>query len=136
MDPHSLSIIGLLVLCLIPAVLGGAAGPIKGKAGLIGGPVSNPGDENFIYRLDRAHMNGVENLAPFAIAAVLAMMVGLGPVYLAVLVWLQVALRLAYSAVYIRGGAAGKGGNLRTVLFVAAAADLVVLIVSAAVAAL
>ncbi len=136
MEPHSASIIGLLVLCLIPAVLGGAAGPVKGKAGRIGGPVSDPGDENFIYRLDRAHMNGVENLAPFAVAAVLAMMVGLGAVYLAVLVWAQVVLRLSYSVVYLRGGAAAKGGNLRTVLFVLAAANLVVLIVSAAVAAL
>lgn len=75
------------------------------------------------------HLNSVEALAPFAVPAVLAMIVGVGPTTLAALVWLFLAIRLFHLAVYIRGGNAAKGGNVRTILYVSGAAVTLVLVV-------
>ena len=86
-------------------------------------------DSNLLYRIDRAHMNSVEALAPFVVPAVLAMLVGVGPTTLAVLVWLHVAIRLIHSATYLRGGNAAKGGSVRTILYVSGALVAVALIV-------
>jgi uncharacterized membrane protein len=61
MEAYTLSIVGVLALCLLSVLLA-----------------------NLLYRIDRVHMNSVEALAPFV---VLAMMVGVGPTTLAVLVW-------------------------------------------------
>ena len=74
-------------------------------------------------------MNSVEALAPFVVPALLAMMVGVGPITLAVLVWVHVAIRLNHLAVYLRGGDAAKGGSLRTVLYVSGSLVTVILIV-------
>jgi uncharacterized MAPEG superfamily protein len=65
-------------------------------------------------------MNSVETLAPFVVPAVLAMMVGVEPITLAALIWLHIA-RVLHLPVYVRGGKAGKGGNVRTVLYVSGA---------------
>jgi len=86
-------------------------------------------DTNLLYRIDRAHMNSVEALAPFVVPAVLAMLVGVGPTTLAVLVWVHVAIRLIHSAIYLRGGNAAKGGSVRTILYVSGALVAVALIV-------
>jgi uncharacterized MAPEG superfamily protein len=85
-------------------------------------------DKNLLYRIDRVHMNSVEALAPFAVPAVIAMMVGVGPVLLAVLAWLHVAIRLIHLVVYLRGSDAARGGNVRTVLYVASALVTIALI--------
>jgi uncharacterized MAPEG superfamily protein len=86
-------------------------------------------DDNRLYRIDRAHMNSVEALAPFVVPAVLAMMVGVVPTTLAVLVWVYIAIRLVHLTVYLRGGNAAKGGSVRTILYVAGALVTIVLIV-------
>ena len=96
---------------------------MKGKAGLIGGPVPDARDENFLFRLDRSHANTVESIFSFVAPAMLAIMLGVGPGLLAMLVWVFLAIRVAYSIVYLRGGALGKGGSLRTVLHVLGIAD-------------
>lgn len=75
------------------------------------------------------HLNSVEALAPFVVPAVLAMMVGVGPVVLATLVWLHLAIRLAHLAIYLRDGNAAKGGSVRTILYVSGALVTAVLIV-------
>lgn len=136
MGAYTLSIIGMLVLCLLSIVLAVYSGSSKGRAGALSGPVLPADDDNLLYRIDRAHMNSVEALAPFVVPAVLAMMVGVGPITLAVLVWLYAAIRLVHLAVYLRGGKAAKGGSMRTVLYVAGALVTVVLIVVTAVAAI
>ncbi|MCB1390701.1 MAG: MAPEG family protein [Rhodobacteraceae bacterium] len=129
---YGASILGLLVLCALPLLLAGVSGPVKGKAGLSGGPVIGRGEESFAFRLDRAQMNNVESLTSFAVPAVLAMLVGVGAGFLAWLVWLQVALRLAHAGVYLAGGAVARGGNLRTVFFVLGLVVTLVLIVATA----
>jgi uncharacterized MAPEG superfamily protein len=71
----------------------------------------------------------VEALAPFVVPAVLAMMVGVRPSTLALLVWTHVAIRLVHTAIYLRGGNAAKGGSVRTILYVSGALVTVILVV-------
>ena len=130
MQAYSLSIIGLLGLCLIPLVLANIVGPLKGRDKLIGGPVSDARDDYVVYRLDRAHANSVESIPFFIAPAILAMMVGVGSGYLATLVWIYLGLRLAYCVVYLRGGLLAKGGSLRTVVHILGTLTALVLIVS------
>jgi uncharacterized MAPEG superfamily protein len=75
------------------------------------------------------HMNSVEALAPFVVPAVLAMMVGVGPTTLAVLVWVYVAIRLIHLVIYLRGGNAAKGGSVRTILYISGALVILILVV-------
>ncbi|HTN63833.1 MAG TPA: MAPEG family protein [Devosia sp.] len=136
MAAYSISVIGILVTCLLSLLLALYSGRSKGAAGLLSGPVLDARDDNKLYRIDRVHMNSVEALAPFAVSAVLAMLVEVTPILLAILVWLHVAIRLAHMVVYLRGGEAAKGGHLRTVLYVSSALVTIVMIVAAGWAAL
>jgi uncharacterized MAPEG superfamily protein len=136
MAAYSLSIVGVLVLCLLSIVLAVHSGSSKGRAGALSGPVLPADDNNPLYRIDRVHMNAVEALTPFVVPALLAMMVGVRPATLATLVWIYVAIRLIHVVVYLRGGNAAKGGSIRTILYVSGALATVVLIVTTAVAAI
>jgi uncharacterized MAPEG superfamily protein len=129
LEAYTLSIVGVLALCLLSILLAIHSGSSKGRAGALSGPVLPADDSNLLYRIDRAHMNSVEALAPFVVPAVLAMLVGVGPTTLAVLVWVHVAIRLIHSAIYLRGGNAAKGGSVRTILYVSGALVAVALIV-------
>ena len=112
------------------------SGASKGKAGALSGPVIPADDSNRLYRIDRVHMNAVEALTPFAIPAVLAMMIGVRPTTLATLVWIYSAIRLTHVIVYLGGGNAAKGGNVRTILYVSGALVTVLLIAITTVAAI
>lgn len=136
MGPYWLSIVGVLALCLLSVALAVYSGSSKGFAGKLSGPVIPADDDNPLYRIDRVHMNSVEALAPFVVPAVLAMMVGVGPVTLAVLVWVHLAIRLTHMGIYLRGGDAAKGGGLRTILYVSGAAVTLVLVLATGWAAL
>ena len=136
MAAYSLSVFGVLVLCLLSILLAIYSGSSKGRAGALSGPVLPADDDNLLYRIDRVHMNAVEALTPFVVPAVLAMMVGVGSATLATLVWIYVAIRLIHVAVYLRGGKAAKGGSIRTVLYVSGALVTLVLIAVTAVAAI
>ena len=118
MEAYTLSVIGVLAICLLSILLAIYSGVSKGLAGALSGPVVPADDGNLLYRIDRVHINSVEALAPFVVPAVLAMMVGVAPATLAVLIWLHVAIRLVHLVVYLRGGNAAKGGSVRTVLHV------------------
>lgn len=128
MEAYIFSVIGILALCLLSLVLAVYSGISKGKAGTLGGPVLDARDDNTLYRIDRAHMNSVEALTPFALSAVSAMLFGVGAGLLAGLVWLHLGLRLAHSVVYLRGGEAAKGGKLRSALYVSSGLVTVILI--------
>lgn len=128
MEAYTLSIIGVLVLCLLSIVLAIYSGSSKGRAGKLSGPVVPAADENLLYRIDRVHMNSVEALAPFIVPAALAMMVGVGSTTLAVLVWAFTAIRLAHVAIYLGGGNAAKGGSVRTILYVLGALVTAILV--------
>ena len=136
MAAYSLSIVGVLVLCLLSILLAVYSGSSKGRAGALSGPVLPLDDGNLLYRIDRVHMNAVEALPPFVVPTILAMMVGVRPVTLATLVWVYVAIRLIHVAVYLRGGKAAKGGSIRTILYVSGALVTIILIVVTAVAAI
>jgi uncharacterized MAPEG superfamily protein len=136
MEAYSLSIVGVLVLCLLSILLAVYSGSSKGRAGALSGPVLPLDDENLLYRIDRVHMNAVEALLPFVVPSILAMMVGVRPITLATLVWVYVAIRLIHLAVYLRGGKAAKGGSIRTILYVSGALVTIILIALTAVAAI
>jgi len=136
MAAYSLSIVGVLVLCLLSILLAVYSGSSKGRAGTLSKPVLPLDDDNLLYRIDRVHMNAVEALPPFVVPTILAMMVGVRPVTLATLVWVYVAIRLIHVAVYLRGGKAAKGGSIRTILYVSGALVTIILIVVTAVAAI
>jgi uncharacterized MAPEG superfamily protein len=136
MAAYSLSIVGVLVLCLLSIVLAVYSGSSKGRARALSGPVLPLDDDNLLYRIDRVHLNAVEALPPFVVPALLAMMVGIRPVTLATLVWIYVAIRLIHVAVYLRGGKAAKGGSIRTILYVSGALVTIVLIAVTTVAAI
>jgi uncharacterized MAPEG superfamily protein len=129
MEAYTLSIVGVLALCLLSILLAIYSGSSKGRAGALSGPVLPADDGNLLYRIDRVHMNSVEALAPFVVPAVLAMMVGVGPTTLAALVWVYVAIRLIHLVIYLRGGNAAKGGSVRTILYVSGALVTTILIV-------
>lgn len=130
MENYSISVMGILALCLLSLLLAVYSGRSKGAAGALAGPVLDARDENTLYRIDRVHMNSVEALTPFAVPAVIAMLVGVTPVLLAVLVWAHLALRLVHTIVYLRGGEAARGGHLRTVLYVSSTLVTLVLILA------
>ena len=136
MAAYSLSIVGVLVLCLVSILLAVYSGSSKGRAGALSGPVLPADDDNLLYRIDRVHMNAVEALTPFVVPAVLAMMVGVGTATLATLVWIYITIRLIHVAVYLRGGKAAKGGSIRTILYVSGALVTIILIVVTTVAAI
>lgn len=136
MAAYSLSIVGVLVLCLLSILLAVYSGSSKGRAGALSGPVHPADDDNLLYRIDRVHMNAVEALTPFVVPAVLAMMVGVGSATLATLVWVYTAIRLIHVAVYLRGGNAAKGGSIRTILYVSGALVTIILIAVTTVAAI
>jgi uncharacterized MAPEG superfamily protein len=129
MEAYTLSVIGVLALCLLSILLAIYSGVSKGLAGALSGPVLPADDGKLLYRIDRVHMNSVEALAPVVAPAVLAMMVGVEPATLTVLIWLHIAIRLVHLMVYLRGGNAAKGGSVRTVLYVSGALVTLILVV-------
>jgi uncharacterized MAPEG superfamily protein len=136
MAAYSLSIVGVLVLCLLSILLAVYSGSSKGRAGALSGPVLPADDGNLLYRIDRVHLNAVEALTPFIVPALLAMMVGVRPATLATLVWIYSAIRLIHVAVYLRGGNAAKGGSIRTILYVSGALVTIILIAVTTIAAI
>lgn len=56
------------------------------------------------------------------------MLVGVGPSTLAVLVWVDVAIRLTHLVIHLRGGNAWKGGSVRTILYVSGALVTLILV--------
>ena len=136
MAAYSLSIFGVLFLCLLSILLAVYSGVSKGRAGALSGPVLPLDDNNLLYRIDRVHLNTVEAMPAFVVPALLAMMAGVRPVALATLVWLYVAIRLIHLAVYLRGGNAAKGGSIRTILYVSGALVTFALIAATALAAI
>ena len=136
MQAYSLSVLGLLALCLLPILTAVLSGVAKGRAGVLPGPVIPADIANLLYRIDRVHMNSVETLALFAVPAVLAMLLGVAPATLATLVWLFTAIRVLHLAVYLRGGNAAKSGNLRTIIFILGTVVTLVLMVITGLAAM
>ena len=109
MAGYSASIVGVLALCLLSLLLALYSGRSKGAAGALSGPVLDARDDNRLYRIDRVHMNSVEALTPFVASAIIAMLVGMAPAFLAILVWLHLAIRLIRRGV--RNDLAGRDAS-------------------------
>jgi hypothetical protein len=58
---YSMSILGVLAVCLLSLGLAMYSGVSKGRAGLLAGPVNDARGDNSLYRMDRVHMNSVED---------------------------------------------------------------------------
>jgi uncharacterized MAPEG superfamily protein len=136
MTDYSPSIVGLALICLVPVILANIVGPVKGKAQGVGGPVADARDDNPLFRLERTHGNSVEAVPVFVLSAILGMMAGIGVTLLGWLVWVFLAARLAYAVVYLRGGPLGRGGSLRTIIYLVGSLANIVLIVATVLAAL
>ena len=135
MAGYSLSVLGLLVLAAVILILSPIVAPLKRRAGIAPGGLPEGGYDNGLYRLDRTYQNAVENFAIFAVPALLAMMLGIGQGFLALLVWIHVAARLVYNAMYLRKIGAPIGG-IRTMVFAVGWLVNIVLVLAVAWAAL
>jgi len=127
---YSLGMISLLVFALIVLVQGALVGAGKAKAGLTPGSEPSPDYDNPLYRLNRSHQNGVENMAAAGVVLFAAMLVGVSPWWSNLLMAVFLATRIVYVLIY-----AQKIGNptqgMRTFVYVAGWATLVILAVLA-----
>ncbi|QQA44192.1 MAPEG family protein [Pelagovum pacificum] len=114
---YGLSLVGIALYALIGQVLGPMSAVRKGKAGLAPGATPDPDYASADYRLDRSYLSTVEMLAYFAPIVFAAILAGVSPVMVGLLVWISLALRIAAVFVYIRGMGQGYSG-LRTNLIV------------------
>ena len=103
---------GMLCLALaVPYVMGSV--PQVGLARLAGNREAMPALEGWLGRARRAHMNHVENLAPFAVLVLVAHAIGALDATTAVASQAYLGSRLAHAGFYIAGVP-----WLRTVAFV------------------
>lgn len=94
LSDYGLALAGVMVLVIISLVQAGHAAIAKGKAGLPPGATPPADFNDRAFRLDRAHMNSLEMLAPIVATVFGAIVVGIGATLLAAYVWLGVAARL------------------------------------------
>ncbi|MFT7057759.1 MAG: putative MAPEG superfamily protein [Pseudorhodobacter sp.] len=132
---YSAAILSLLAFVLIVLVQGAVVGASKAKAGLPPGatPANNYNDT--LYRLNRSHQNGVEIMAAAATALFACILLGVSSWWVNLLMALFLLLRIAYILVYAQNiGKPSQG--LRTGVYVAGWAMIVVMCLMAIVAAL
>ena len=127
---YSVGMFSLLVFVLIVLVQGALVGAGKAKAGMTPGAEPPPDYENPMYRLNRSHQNGVENMAAAAIVLFAAILVGVSAWWTNLLMIVFLATRILYVLIY-----AQKVGNptqgMRTFVYVAGWAMLVILAILA-----
>ena len=118
-----LSLLAYVVIVLLQSALVGAG---KAKAGAIPGSEPPADYENPLYRANRSHQNGVENMAAAAVALFAAILVGLSPWWVNLLMVLFLVFRIIYVVIYANNiGKATQG--VRTFVYVASWAMLIVL---------
>ena len=84
-----------------------------------------------VYRADRAHMNAVENSAPFVAAVVAAILAGAAPFWVNVLASVFLVARIAMAFVHIRT----ENQPMRSLCYVVGLVCLIALAVMAVIAA-
>ena len=127
------SLIGLLVLAMIPMVQSLIAGLAKGGRQLKPGSEPSMEYDERIYRIHRVHLNSTENLAAMAVAVLVAVYAGASSFVVGLLVWFHVILRLAYWYIYLNNIGRTQSGA-RTIVFALAWFMNVILIVVGVVA--
>lgn len=128
------AIIALVVFVLMVLFQSAMVGAGKAKAGLTPGAEPAADYANALYRLNRSHQNGVEIMPAAAIALVLCILLGVSGWWVNVLMGLFVLTRIIYVIVYAQEVGKPTQG-IRTGVFVAGWAMLVILLLMAAWAA-
>lgn len=123
---YSLGIISLLIFVLIVLVQSALVGVGKGKAGVTPGADPEPNYDNALYRMDRAHLNGVEIMPAAAVALIISILVGVSSWWVNLLMGIFLLTRIAYIAIYAKNVGAQVQGA-RTMIYVAGWAMLVIL---------
>lgn len=127
---YSTAIISLLVFVLIVLFQAALVGAGKAKQGLT--PGSSPAEDysNGLYRLNRSHQNGVENMAAAAIALFTCILVGVSAWWVNLLMVLFLLDRIIYVLIYAQSIGNPTQG-IRTFVYVFGWGVLVVLCVMA-----
>ncbi|MDE0588524.1 MAPEG family protein [Halocynthiibacter sp. C4] len=127
---YSTAIISLLVFVLIVLFQAALVGAGKAKQGLTPGSMPSEDYENGLYRLNRSHQNGVENMAAAAIALFTCILVGVSAWWVNLLMLLFLIDRILYVLVYARSIGNPTQG-VRTFVYVFGWGVLVVMCVMA-----
>ena len=107
------------VLCIAVLVQSFIAGAIGlGKSDEVPGMPLKGNHADFSFRTLRTYANSCENLPVFGFTVILAIIVGVAPVWVNWLAGIHVALRLLYWAVYYSGVGKVEGGP-RTIIYAA-----------------
>lgn len=120
------TLLGLAALVVVQVVVATAA---TRKAAQVPGLPLTVGHESFAFRAFRAHQNTLENLPPFVLAVVVAVVAGVSPSLLDAASLGFLAARLAHAVAYYRGVAPA-----RTAAFAIGLLAMVVIIVATALA--
>jgi uncharacterized MAPEG superfamily protein len=115
-QPYIPSLIGLMVLVVIPMIQGFMAGSQKAAADVLPGSEPPGGYADRLYRVHRVYLNSTENLATMAVVVLVCLIVGARPWVVALLVWLHVLFRLGYWYVYL-GNVGKTQGGTRSIVF-------------------
>ena len=129
--PFVTSLIALGILCvavLVQSVLAGALALAPGHQSP-GIPLKG-GHEDRSFRVMRTYANSTENLPAIIAAIVLAIVAGVNPFWVNLLVGIHVAARLIHWAIYYAGFGASAGGP-RTMIYVLGLVANIVLVVMA-----
>ena len=104
LETYAASLIGLwLVLTTITLQAVIATGAHRRQSKMVPGIVDAAlGHDSFVFRSDRAFRNSLENIAPFFGLSVLAMIAGLSPGRLAIVIWVYALARLLHMILYYR----------------------------------
>ena len=104
LETYTASLIGLwLVLTTITLQAVIATGAHRRQGRMVPGIVDAAlGHDSFVFRSDRAFRNSLENIAPFFGLSVLAIIAGLSPGRLAIVIWVYALARLLHMILYYR----------------------------------
>lgn len=123
---YSTALISLLVFVLIVLLQSALVGAGKASAGMTPGSNPNPDYDNPLYRLNRSHQNGVENMATVAIALFVCILVGVSSWWVNILMVLFLLGRIVYVLIYLRNVGKPTQG-VRTMVFVFSWACVVIM---------
>ena len=124
------AIIAILVYTLITLLQGAIVGAKKATANMTPGGDPENNYDDALFRINRAHQNAVESLAPITIALLACVLTGVSAWWVNILLALFVVIRVIYIYIYL--GNLGKASNgTRTFVYVAGWAVNVILCVMA-----
>jgi len=112
---HALA--SLVLFAVLTMMVGPLAANAKAKAGVPSGAMPDPDYGSFVYRFNRAHLNAVEILGPFAALVLAAVLAGASAGWVNWLASIFLVSRLVHLAVHL-GGWGRPDGGLRSVVFV------------------